>query len=571
MTEPTSKDALDASVARLNEAKDAWARLPVGERIPYFERLRKKTARHAEEWVRAAVDAKRIPEGSPLAGEEWLSGPYAMLHGLNRMIATLEAIRSGRYPRLGAGSVRTRPDGQVIVDVYPGSLCDRLLTSGIRAEVWMEPGVTPENLTDHMGSFYRSPQARGKVALVLGAGNIASIGPLDVLYRMFAMGQVCLLKMNPVNDYLGNIFENVFADFVEAGWVRLAYGGADVGAYLVSHPGIDEIHITGSGKTHDAIVFGSGIEGEQRKAANRPATDKPVTSELGNVSPTIVLPGPWSAPDFEFQAEHLATQKFHNGGFNCIACQVLVLPRDWSGSAKLMGALQDVIRRTEMRHPYYPAAEQRQGRAAGHPQAARLDSEPGGRTLITDLDPDEVDSLFDEEVFAAVLAQTSLPSDDPVAYLQRAVAFCNERLHGTLGVNIIAHPATIKTLGSHLSEAIAGLRYGTVGLNLWQGAGYLLQDTPWGAFPGHTYQDIQSGIGKVHNTHLFDAAQKAVVYGPFFPFPRALLHGERHLLPKPPWFVTHRNAHRVARRMVAFEADAGLWRLPGIFWYALRS
>ena len=46
---------------------------------------------------------------------------------------------------------------------------------------------------------------------------------------------------------------------------------------------------------------------------------------LGGVSPTIVIPGKWSAADLRFQAEHVATQKRHNNGFNCIASQVLII------------------------------------------------------------------------------------------------------------------------------------------------------------------------------------------------------------------------------------------------------
>jgi len=236
-----------------------------------------------------------------------------------------------------------------------------------------------------------------------------------------------------------------------------------------------------------------------------------------------------------------------------------------------MAALRDVVRRTAMRHPYYPGAEERQRRAAAHSGAEVMDDEPGGRTLVTGLDPGTPHALFDEEVFAAVLAQTALPGADAATYLRHAVSFCNERLHGTLGANLIAHPQTVRSLGARLEQAITDLRYGTLGLNLWQGAGYLLPQTPWGAYPGHTYADVQSGIGTVHNTHLFEAAEKTVVRGPFYPFPRSLLQGEWHVLPKPPWFVTHRTADRVARRLVAFEARQGLWRLPGIFVDALRG
>jgi aldehyde dehydrogenase (NAD(P)+) len=67
--------------------------------------------------------------------------------------------------------------------------------------------------------------------------------------------------------------------------------------------------MTGSAATHDAIVFGTGTEGTGRKKAGTPLLDKPATSELGGVSPTIVLPGGWSEADLRYQAEHIAPQK----------------------------------------------------------------------------------------------------------------------------------------------------------------------------------------------------------------------------------------------------------------------
>ena len=66
-----------------------------------------------------------------------------------------------------------------------------------------------------MAVFYKQPDPTGQVALVLGAGNIASIAPLDVLYKLIAEGQVCLLKMNPINEYLGKFMERVFAGLVQ--------------------------------------------------------------------------------------------------------------------------------------------------------------------------------------------------------------------------------------------------------------------------------------------------------------------------------------------------------------------
>jgi aldehyde dehydrogenase (NAD(P)+) len=80
----------------------------------------------------------------------------------------------------------------------PHSIWDHLLLSGVKAEVWMQQGVTAASLPDHAALAYDIPIADrvGKVALILGAGNIASIAPLDVFQKLFLENQVVILKMN---------------------------------------------------------------------------------------------------------------------------------------------------------------------------------------------------------------------------------------------------------------------------------------------------------------------------------------------------------------------------------------
>src|SRR5690606_7783916 len=121
----------------------------------------------------------------------------------------------------------------------------------------------------------------GGVALILGAGNVSSIPPMDVFTKMFIEGFVCVVKMNPVNEWAGPILERALAPLVERGFLRFVYGGGDVGTYLVEHPGVHDVHITGSDKTHDLIVWGPpGPERERRKKANDPILKKPISSEL---------------------------------------------------------------------------------------------------------------------------------------------------------------------------------------------------------------------------------------------------------------------------------------------------
>ncbi|MEZ4634300.1 MAG: hypothetical protein R2856_04865 [Caldilineaceae bacterium] len=193
------------------------------------------------------------------------------------------------------------------------------------------------------------------------------------------------------------------------------------------------------------------------------------------------------------------------------------------------------------------------------------------RTLITDLDPNGDSSLFHNEIFGSVLAQTSLPGESAAAFLANAVRFCNEHLDGTLAANLIVHPHTLRSEKAAIEQTLADLRYGAIGVNLWAGAGFLLSQTSWGAYPGHTPNEVGSGIGQVHNTFFFDRPQKSVLYGNFYPFPRNLLHGEWHFLPKPPWFITHRQNHTVGWRMAAFAENPGWLHLPGLFVDALRG
>ena len=567
---------MDRAIARLLERKDAWVTLPLAKKIEFLRQMQRRTEAVADRWVAAAVQAKGIPPDSPIAGEEWVSGPWALLYGLTCYIDTLEAIQKTGKPRLLPNAVRTRADGQVVVKVFPETIYHKLLLSGVTGEVWMQPGVTKENLLDTMAVWYSQPHTTGAVALVLGAGNIASIAPLDVLYKLVAEGQVVLLKMNPINDYLGPFLEDAFGDLVKDGFVQLAYGGVAAGEYLCNHPDISEIHITGSAATHDAIVFGAGSEGAERKSSNAPANPRHITSELGNVSPTIVVPGPWTKADLRFQAEHILTQKMHNAGFNCIASQVLVLPDGWNKTDALLDALREVIRSTPPRVAYYPGAEKRQANAlSAHPNAEELDPSADGvvpRTLVPHVPATEsADFCFQVEAFGSVLTETRLPESDPAAFLQAAVDFCNNTLWGTLGANIIIHPKTMRQLGPAFEQAVADLKYGCVAINAWTGVGFLLTQTTWGAYPGHTTDNIQSGIGVVHNSKLFDKAEKSVILAPFYPYPRSYAHGMFTLLPKPPWFVTNRMARRLGRQLVHFEAHPSAFSLPAIFVTALRG
>ncbi len=428
----------------------------------------------------------------------------------------------------------------------------------------MQPGVSLGNLSENQASFYREKWTKGKVCLVLGAGNVSSIGPMDTLYKLFVEGQVVLLKMNPVNEYLGPLIDEMFEPLRARGFFRLVYGGAAEGEYLCTHDLVEEIHVTGSDKTHDAIVFGLGEDGARRKAADEARNPKRVSCELGNVSPVIIVPGPWSRKDLDFHGMNLASTIVNNAGFNCTATRVIVQHEQWDRRDALLGSVRNAFRKVGERKPYYPGAEERQKMFLGHhPDAEQFGAKGEGHvpwTLIHHLDPSQTDDIcFNTESWCGQTSEVALSASSIVEYIDQAVEFCNERVWGTLACSIFVHPKSLKdpAVADAVERAIANLRYGAIAVNHWSGLVYGLVTPTWGAFPGHERTDIRSGQGVVHNTFMFDRPQKSVLRGPFRVFPR------------PAWFVDNDRAAAVGPRLTYFNADPSLARLPGLLWASM--
>ncbi|MEU2103410.1 MULTISPECIES: aldehyde dehydrogenase family protein [unclassified Nocardia] len=566
MGTPFGETAVDNALADLAAGEKTWAATPLRRRRALLDEIHARIGRFAEDWVRAACVVKDLDEHSPLIGEEWMSGPLTLLQATAALSATLAALETGRSPVAGI-TLREAPGGRLAVPAFPFGVYDRLLLNGFRGEVWLRPGVDADSARRRAGLAQLDPTATGGIGAVLGAGNITSIPPLDALYELFAHNRVVALKLNPITDPLFTVFEMVFEPLLELGALRILTGGAREGGYLVRHPDVAHVHMTGSAQTHDAIVWGPGAEGAQRKKDNRPLLDKPITSELGGVSPTIVVPGDWSDADLRYQAEHVATQRLHNGGYNCVAAQAVVIGSEWDRKDEFLAELRLAMERAPQRTAYYPGSDARVADAlASYPQAERLGA---GRVLVDGLPPTG-SPLLRTEYFSPVLGVVELPYAGG-EFLQRAVDFANAELTGTLGANVIAHPATMRRLGVAFDRAIERLRYGAIAVNTWTGLAFLAPRAAWGAFPGHTLDDVQSGIGVVHNALLLDDVERTVVRGPFRPAPRSLLGGEFALSPKPPWFVGNATAATTGRRLTEFYADANPARLPGVFLSALRG
>lgn len=558
----SSHSAIDEAISVLRERATEFARLGVSEKASLVRACIARLADTAPAWVAAGCRAKGLSPRE--AGEEWLAGPTITVR-ISRLLAeSLDEIAVKGHPPLGRGG-RMGEDGRYRIDVFPTSTMDRVLFPGFAAHVLMEPGMDRDSARRKQAAFYQRRDPEGTLSLVLGAGNVSSIPPTDAISKMFVDGSVCLLKMNPVNEWVGPILERGLEPLIARGYLRIVYGGAAEGKYLVEHEAIDDVHITGSDLTHDVIVWGPpGPERDRRMAENDPRLHKPITSELGNVSPVIIVPYQYSDAELTFQAQNVVTMVVNNGSFNCNAAKILVTSKQWGQREKFFELIERFLSQVPTRKAYYPGAFERYesliGKRGNVHKFGEATDEKLAWAFIREVDANaENEPLFRVEPFCGILSETTVGSSDPVEFLQSAVSFANNRLWGTLNACIVIHPKLEldRAVSQALTQAISELRYGTVAINHWPAIGYGIGSAPWGGHQSANLKDIQSGLGWVHNTYMFDGMDKSVVRGPLV------------VRPKPVWFYDNYKSAAVGERMVALDAAPSWWKVPGIIWKAI--
>jgi acyl-CoA reductase-like NAD-dependent aldehyde dehydrogenase len=530
---------LDATVQVLAQRQAAWQVVPRSQRIIYLQRCLATVQEVSAAWVSAAVTDKGGEPAAILWGEEWVGGPMTLLLYLRSMIRTLQA---SAYPL--PPNTRTVSQ-QVIATVFPDQLMDRLLWPGYRGEVWLEPHQPASQ--GQQGSPERG------LALVLGAGNVAVISILDSLHQLLVENRVVILKINPVNDYMQTFISAALQPLITDGFLAVVQGDGAVGNYLCQHPSIATVHITGSHHTHEAIAWGTNAaEQDERKANRQPLLNKPITSELGGVTPVLVVPGNWSDRDLRWQARHVASMVVHNASFNCAAAQVVVLARGWSQRPLFLDYLRSELTAAAPRQAYYPGAIDRyQTFLDRYPQAEVLGSKDSAVpwTLIPDVPAAANELALTTEAFCGILTEVSLEASTAEDFLDKAVDFANNSVWGSLSCVLLIDGQTQRSIGTQWEDALGRLRYGNIGVNLWTGANFTIPAMTWGAFPGNSIAAVESGIGVVHNAYLFDHPQKSIVYAPF------------RLLVTPVYYIGAQHVLKIAQCYGDLQVQPNLWNL----------
>ena len=274
-----------------------------------------------------------------------------------------------------------------------------------------------------------------------------------------AAGCTVVLKASPETALDAVVFAEAAQEAgLPAGVLNVVPGGAEAGAHLVSHPGVDKVSFTGS--TAVGRIIG--------EACGRLL--RPVTLELGGKSAAIIL----DDADLDATMKGLRSVSFINNGQTCFLGSRILAPRARYG--EVVEALAGLVASLNVGDPLDAAtdigpvvsARQRErvldyietGKISG----ARLIAGGGvpkdqhcgwfvSPTVFADVD--NSDRIAQEEIFGPVLAVIPYDGD------AHAVALANDSEFGLAGT-------VWSTDVDRATEVAREMRTGTVGVNDYQ-------------------------------------------------------------------------------------------------------
>jgi 1-pyrroline dehydrogenase len=265
-------------------------------------------------------DVDRAVEAAAKAFETWReTTPQDRSLILLKLADAMEA----RAEELGA--IESRNAGKVLsYAVDEIGVCVDLFRFFAGACRQMEGKAVTEYLAGHTSLFRRDP-----------VGVVASIAPWN--YPMYmaawklgpalATGNTVVLKPSARTPLSALEFARIAAEFLPPGVLNvLAGSGSEMGDFLVTHPKIRMISITGDTVTgkHIAKLAADGV--------------KRLHLELGGKAPVLVF----DDADIDLAAETIKSAGFWNSGQDCTAaCRVLAGPKVYD---RFVDALADQVR-----------------------------------------------------------------------------------------------------------------------------------------------------------------------------------------------------------------------------------
>eukprot|EP00892_Ulva_mutabilis_P007718 jgi/Ulvmu1/5318/UM022_0112.1 len=499
---------------------------------------------------------------------------------LDAMVSATEQGHAGPTSAVADLPCRSTADGRQVLHVTgPHQPATSAFLRSTSAYLYLKPGCEPSQGVEQRAA--QQAAAEG-VCFVLGAGNQAFLGLYDVLHTMFHDGHV--ERTAPFVEYM-------LAPLLEGGYLKTVHCDLDLTRHAVYDERVCRVHITGSDRTHDAIAWGTGEEAQRRMAAGEPLLKVPMTSELGNVTPVVVVPGAWTAAEMRTAAKLIVLNMSDNAGCNCLAPKALLLPAEWPQADDFEAVLKEELAAAPASPMWYPGSKQLHELFTQQHSGCELIMPaitPGADytapvvpwavhhvTLSSAADAAAVPGLA-REFFAPVLTivcletgaaasaagdtgvdpgspssgsdapSSSSPSADgshaalAASFLQAVPAFLEQGVWGNLVTSVYAPPHVEAAVEPELQACLDDLRYGSVVLNMPSFFAYGLSEGVWGGFqyPDTSITKPGSGVGHVSNVFSIDGVEKQVLKAPWgmqappssLPLPRFAVKGLAALL-----------------------------------------
>lgn len=518
-------DLAEATARSVAAATDAWAETAA------VIKLRSRAV--ANDGIGGGTES--VPSGGVPGSlaEEIATGPLVTLRLLTLTASALRAVDRDGLPWSGplrivhptTGDVRT---SRVEVPVLPApGLFDRVIFGGFSAVVRCgDPGGLDRFRAVWREEVASRPAVDG-VAVVLGAGNVTGLAAADAICQVFEHGRAALVKLHPLHEPLTATLARALAPLVESGMVAFVVGGADVAARAIASPSATHVHLTGGTATYEAIAA---------------SCSKPITCELGSVTPWIVVPGEYSPRELAFQADAVAGSIINNGSFNCIATKLVVTSRSWRQREAFLDRIRFRLAEAPPRPAWFPGVVANWETLAGRPA-------PDDGTLPwlfrTGLDREAEGHWVGREWFLPACAEIAIGGDSMEEFCVNASELAGS-LPGSLAASVTM-PGRGDPRDLRRAEALVEhLAFGVVAVNCWSAVAYAMAGVPWGGFPAATRAKPKSGIGFVHDPLLLPLVHNSIVRGPL---------ASRLLPPFLPW---HPRAAPLAREVVRLYDGGGL-------------
>ena len=332
-----------SAIDLLYSKQEEWFHISSRERVSILKRMKIRAQKVSfSDWgeTTATTNGHNTATnfGRIQKGFDMLSGASVVLSLLDELILTLSSDKPLYKP------ARPSKNGRHYYTVSPLFSSDRFKpTKTLRAEVWSLDTKTKEEL--HPG-----------VALVLGAGNQPFLAYSDVLYQLFAYKKCCILKHHPLRKTMAPFFYELFEELIERGFFASLSLDLKRTQQLIHHEKVSNVHMTGGHHTHDLIVWGTDVESNKKN--HTPALNKPMTSELGCITPWMICPqGVWTEQQLWRQAGQLALAFCYNDSFNCLSPKVLLIDDQWPQYEDFLSCLRQILAKVPAPASYYPGAE----------------------------------------------------------------------------------------------------------------------------------------------------------------------------------------------------------------------